>query len=106
MLAGARRWRMPPAHLGTRTGLEMELPVGPVTNRFGRAFHQAVDRAEDIRFSLDGIDDVGAAVRAGRRGFAPGNFTNAELHYIANNPAARAKTTFYRNGQPVRSPFE
>lgn len=53
-----------------------------VASHFGRAFHQAVDRADAIRFSLDGIDDIAAAVRAGAAGFAPGNFTFAELRYI------------------------
>lgn len=76
-----------------------------VDNRFGRAFHQAVGRADEIHFSLDGIDDVGAAVAAGRRGFVRGNITNAELRYIANNPGALSKTIFYRGGTPVASPF-
>lgn len=72
-----------------------------VDNNFGRAFHQAVDRADTIHFTLDGIDDVGAAIKAGARGFTQRNMTNAELNYIANNPEALAKTIFYRNGEVV-----
>jgi len=72
---------------------------------FGRAFHQAVKRADTIHFTLDGIPDVNAAVHAGRRGFIKDNFTNAELHYIRNNPHLLQKTIFYRNGQVVPSPF-
>lgn len=57
-----------------------------VTNRFGRAFHQAVARADEIHFSLDGIPDPAAAVKAGAAGFVQktGNMTNAELNYIAH----------------------
>ena len=76
-----------------------------VDNRFGRAFHQAAQRADKIHFSLDGIDDVQAAVRAGKRGFVPGNVTNAELEYIFSNPDLRKKTIFYRNGLVVPSPL-
>lgn len=85
-----------------------------VDNRFGRAFHQAVDRAEHIHFALDGIDDVADAVKRGKAGFdpgsmnpvfpRPGNMTNAELHHIATNPDLLNKTTFYRNGVPVDRP--
>jgi RHS repeat-associated protein len=71
-----------------------------VSNRFGRAFHQAADRAEHIHFSLDGIPNVGEAVRQGAAGFTPGNFTHAELNHVVNNPHLLAKTTFYRNGVP------
>ncbi len=76
-----------------------------VTNRFGRALHDAVKRADRIHFSLDGIPDPSAAVNAGARGFTKGNITHAELHYIANTPSALAKTTFYRNNKAVESPF-
>jgi RHS repeat-associated protein len=76
-----------------------------VDNRFGRAFHQAADRAEHIHFSLDGIDHVADAVKAGRAGFKPGNFTHAELAHLASRPDLLEKTTFYRAGQVVPSPF-
>ena len=76
-----------------------------VERHFGRAFHQAVERAEKIHFSLDGITNPAAAVRRGASGFGLGNFTNAELHYIANNPGLLAKTVFYRGGVVVPSPF-
>ena len=82
-----------------------------VTNNFGRAFHDAVDRAPVIRFSLDGIDDIPGAVRAGRSGFTPGNMTNAELEYLSRNPDLLNKTIFYRTNpvtgvaEPVPSPF-
>jgi hypothetical protein len=67
-----------------------------VTNNFGRAFHDAVERAPVIRFSLDGIEDVDAAVKAGRAGFIKDNMTNAELEYLSRNPELLAKTIFYR----------
>jgi hypothetical protein len=72
-----------------------------VQSHFGRAFHQAVKRADRIHFSLEGIPDVDAAVRAGRAGFVAktGNITNAELRYIMTTLEALAKTTFYRLGK-------
>jgi hypothetical protein len=84
-----------------------------VAGHFGRAFHQAVARAESIHFALDGIHDVEEAVRLGARGFMrgdpargiPGNMTNAELHYIKTHPEILAKTLFYRDGQIVPNPF-
>lgn len=76
-----------------------------VDRHFGRAFHQAVKRADRIHFTLDGIPDAALAVRRGASGFTLGNFTNAELHYIASDFARLAKTTFYRLGQVVPSPF-
>ena len=72
-----------------------------VANRFGRAYHQAAQRASKIHFALDGIDDVAAAIEAGKKGFIPGNMTNAELEYIFRNPEILKKTIFYRNGQIV-----
>jgi RHS repeat-associated protein len=71
----------------------------------GRAIHQATKRASKIHFSLDGIPDPQAAVKAGKKGFVQDNITNAELHHVASNPELLAKTTFYRNGAPVDSPF-
>jgi hypothetical protein len=68
-------------------------------------YHQAAKRADEIHFTLDGIPDANAAVQAGRRGFIRDNFTNAELHYIRNNPHLLRKTTFYRNGKVVESPW-
>jgi hypothetical protein len=84
-----------------------------VASHFGRAFHQAVARAERIYFALDGIHDVEEAVRLGARGFVrgdpargiPGNMTNAELHYIKTHSEILDKTRFYREGQAVPSPF-
>jgi len=78
-----------------------------VDSSFGRAFHQAVKRADKIHFSLDGIPEaaIAAAVRSGAAGFKPGNFTFAELHYLATNPDLLAKTFFYRGGKKVDSPF-
>lgn len=66
--------------------------------RFGRAFHQAVNRAQVIHFDLTGIDEIESAVKAGKKGFTPGNFTNAELHYIFSRSDLLQKTKFYRNG--------
>ncbi|MGH1348969.1 MAG: polymorphic toxin-type HINT domain-containing protein [Nannocystales bacterium] len=76
-----------------------------VQRNFGRAFHQAVKRADRIHFSLDGIANPAAAARAGASGFTIGNMTNAELRYIASNPDILAKTVFYRGGKIVPSPF-
>ena len=58
-----------------------------------------------MHFTLDGSADVNAAVRAGKRGFFPGNMTSAELEYIVWNPKLLKKTIFYRNGQVVALPF-
>ena len=77
--------------------------------RFGRAFHQAMERAKTINFSLDGISDIARAVRSGRAGFRLGNMTNAELHYIATHPDILEKTKFFRTIEgvvtEVPSPF-
>ena len=67
-----------------------------VRRRFGRAFHQAVQRAEHIHFALDGLDDLAEAIHEGRFGFCRGNFTNAELRAIVLEPRLSRKTTFYR----------
>jgi hypothetical protein len=75
-----------------------------VTSRFGRAFHQAVECATTIHFALDDIDDIAAAVQEGRRGFLPGNFTNAELRYIMTSSPLFQKTIFYRRGMIVPAP--
>jgi len=77
-----------------------------VDKRFGRAFHQAAQRAEGIHFALDGLPDtmIPGALRRGRAGFFFPNYTNAELLYIAMNPPILAKTTFYRNGNVVPTP--
>ena len=77
-----------------------------VDKRFGRALHQAVQRAECIHFALDGIPDtmIPEAVRRGGAGFFFPNYTNAELHYITIRPDLLAKTTFYRNGRVVLTP--
>src|SRR5215831_3912283 len=75
-----------------------------VDSRFGRAFHQAVERATTIHFALDDIPDIGVAIAAGRRGFCPGNFTNAEFHYLMTNPHLLTKTVFYRKGVVAPTP--
>ena len=69
-----------------------------VDSRFGRAYHQAAERAERIHSSLDGIDDVEAAVQAGRRGIVSGNMTNAETGVFVWPDRSTEKTSFYRNG--------
>jgi RHS repeat-associated protein len=76
-----------------------------VDRHFGRAFHQAAERAGTIHFTLDGINDVKGAFRAGARGFVRDNFTNAELHYIISNPHLLEKTIFYRGSRVVHTPF-
>ncbi len=77
-----------------------------VDKHFGRAFHQAVRRAERIHFTLDGIPQamIPEALRRGRAGFFFPNYTNAELHYIVTHPEFLSKTTFYRNSQAVPMP--
>jgi hypothetical protein len=95
-VVGAARWEEWNELGVTRRGLQ---------RRFGRAFHQAVKKANRIHFALDGIDNVSAAVRSGRGGFRDANMTNAELHCIMSNEAAYHKTTFYRNCVSVFQPF-
>jgi hypothetical protein len=75
-----------------------------VTSRFGRAFHQAAERATRLHFALDTIDDIEQAVWDGRRGFISGNFTNAELRHIMTTPHLLQKTLFSRGGKLVPSP--
>ncbi|MBD3885898.1 RHS repeat-associated core domain-containing protein [Phormidium tenue FACHB-886] len=79
-----------------------------VTNNFGRAFNQAVERADTIFFALDGlIDDIPGALDKGRRfGFSVErrNVTNAELYTIFSNQNLFNKTQFYLNNRPVQSP--
>jgi hypothetical protein len=53
-----------------------------VRNHLDRAYHQAVERAPVIRFSLDEIDDVAAAVKAGRSGFRYGNTSYKRLYRL------------------------
>jgi RHS repeat-associated protein len=77
-----------------------------VDRHFGRAFNQAVKRADEIHFSLDGIPNPKAAAQAGAAGFTRDNMTNAELNIVSKNPDLLAKTTFYRDGDPVDSPFD
>ena len=77
-----------------------------VDKRFGRAFHQAAQRAERIHVALDAIPDtlIPNAVQRGRAGFFFPNYANAELHYIASRPEILVKTVFYRNGRIVPTP--
>jgi hypothetical protein len=65
-----------------------------------------VKRAEKIHFALDEIADPLDAVKKGAAGFKSGNFTNAELHYIATHPEFLKKTIFYRGEKVVQFPFE
>jgi hypothetical protein len=70
-----------------------------------------------IHFNLDGIRDAVASADFAAQGLArqqaaglPVNWaavglTNAELHAIRSDPALLQRTTFYRNGNPVASPF-
>jgi hypothetical protein len=98
---------------GYRQWYEAGITRRSVEGHFGRAFHQAVARAERIHFALDAIDDIEEAVRLGVRGFVrgdpargiPGNMTNAELHYVRTHSEILAKTIFYREGQMVPNPF-
>jgi hypothetical protein len=62
-----------------------------------------VERASTIHFSLDGIDDVAAAVKAGRHGFVKKNMTYAELHYLFSNAEFLKKTIFYRRINGVQT---
>ena len=48
-----------------------------------------------MHFSMEGIPDTQAAIKAGASGFWLGNMTNAELHYIATHPKIVLKTWFY-----------
>ncbi|MEW6126593.1 MAG: RHS repeat-associated core domain-containing protein [Acidobacteriota bacterium] len=78
------------------------------TRNFGSRFNQASRRADEINFELRGVLDgrgMEAAVRAGRAGFFRGNFTNAELSTIYQNPSLFSKTNFFFEGRPVSPIF-
>ena len=82
----------------------------PRGRHFGRAYHDAVENASTIHFSLDGIDDIDDAILQGKNiGFVSTprirNMTNAELQYLSTRPDLLKKTIFYRNLKPVPSPF-
>jgi RHS repeat-associated protein len=82
-----------------------------VSNHFGRAFHQAVKKANKVHFSLDGfpivngVPNVKGAIELGKRGFIDGNMTNAELEYISKTPEVLQKTIFYLKGKAIQPPF-
>ena len=68
------------------------------TPGFGRAFHEAAERAKGIHFAIDRIEgSLADAVRRGARGFSQGTFTDAELRHIVRNDDLFAKTTFYED---------
>lgn len=64
--------------------------------RFGRAYHDAAKKADEIHFSLDGIDDAAKAAELGKRGYWVGNMTNAELNFIKSNADILSKTKFFK----------
>jgi hypothetical protein len=68
------------------------------------------ERSNNIKFNLDGINDVYEAARLGRMGIdcrsdindiPTSNVTNWELSRTLNDQSLLEKTTFYRNGQQV-----
>jgi hypothetical protein len=79
---------------------------GPWYKKFD-AFLGAESKTK-ISFNLDGISDPVASAAAGRH-VDPSGFeglTNWELHRLSEPPEALARTTFYRDGDAVDSPFK
>jgi hypothetical protein len=87
-------------------------------NAFQEVTHKALGGLiTRIHFNLDGIRDPVASADSAAQGLArqrpaglPVNWsavglTNAELDAIRNDPILLQLTTFYRNGNPVPSPF-
>lgn len=68
----------------------------------------AKDGKTRIHFSLDGIDDPVAFAGRGK-GVDPifdGHATAWELNLVTSSKSAMSRTTFYRHGREVASPFE
>jgi hypothetical protein len=65
-------------------------------------FRQVInDPANTIHFNLNGIDNVRRAIELRSKGYLglANNYTNWELFMINSNPAALARTIFYKGGQ-------
>ena len=75
---------------------------------FGPSFQQAMDRAGNIKFNLDGIrgDPVDFARLGGTGDWGDVPWPARELYLIWQNPEWLAKTIFYKDGQVVSSPFD
>lgn len=112
-MTGAVHWRHWFGEGITRRGVP-DLIDGEIARgykRFGRAFHHAAKRTNNIHFTLDGIEDPIQFAWQGRSGFvrdAAGrtNYTAAELWIISRDKELLKKTIFYRNGQVVPNPFQ
>ena len=73
-----------------------------IDRNFGRAFNQAVKRADSINFALDGIiDDLDGAFQRGSAGFTDRNITNAEFYTVFRDPLSLNKTNFFYENRPV-----
>jgi hypothetical protein len=94
----------------------------PVPRNMHRAFADVAQKAllgqiARIHFNLDGIRDPVASADAAAQGLARQQaaglpidwsavgLTNAELNAIRGEPKLLQLTIFYRNGNPVPSPF-
>ncbi|HSC76231.1 MAG TPA: hypothetical protein VLB90_08350 [Pseudomonadales bacterium] len=87
--------------------------VMPEYDVLERNLNFVFDKSNNIRFNLDGINDVSEAVRLGGKGtnykydlndLPTSNVTNWELNRIFNDQKLMDKTMFYRNGQKVEVP--
>jgi hypothetical protein len=100
--------------VGTLTGAApyREWAVRGITRRtvergsaFGRAFHQAVERAHAIHFNVAGIEDVHEAFRLGAAGFGGRNYTNAEIRYVVQHEGLLNKTIWWHGDVRIPNPF-
>ena len=86
---------------------DVGLTDGSVSSfNFGPSFRQAMNRAGQIHFSLDGIigDPVEFARLGGTGDFGQVPFTARELYLIGKKPEWLAKTVFYKGGEVVSAP--
>lgn len=73
---------------------------------FSTQIRSAMEQATHIRFNLDGVNVSRASGALDAFGNPlSGNYTNFELWVLRNTPALLRKTTFYRGGRAVASPF-
>jgi hypothetical protein len=91
---------------------------GNMHNAFGEVVQRALaGQVTRIHFNLDGIGDPVASADFAAQGLAAQRtaglpvdwaavgLTNAELNAIRSDPTLLQLTTFYRQGNPVASPF-
>ncbi len=80
------------------TGIDMANTALP-PYMFEVGFSQTMSNTCGVNFNLDGFDATRGLLN-GSRGFAPGNYTNAEFWQIVRDPDWLGKTTFFEGGMP------